>query len=167
MGLIDFVKDAGESLLERAGVEPTKGAEAAPAAKTQPAAPKPAPADLPKILARTVSLLEIPVEDLEISIEGDVAIVSGTTPTQADRERLVLVIGNTRSIAKVDDRVTVKKPEPESVFHTVAKGDTLSGIAKAHYGDPKKYPAIFEANRPMLKDPDKIYPGQVLRIPRL
>ena len=38
-------------------------------------------------------------------------------------------------------------------------------IAKAHYGDGNKYHVIFEANKPMLKDPNKIYPGQVLRIP--
>ena len=47
------------------------------------------------------------------------------------------------------------------------KGDTLSGIAKTVYGKASKYPVIFEANRPMLSDPDKIYPGQVLRIPPL
>ena len=56
-------------------------------------------------------------------------------------------------------------PEPEAVFYTVVSGDSLSKIAKAHYGDPMKYPVIFEANKPMLTDPDKIYPGQVLRIP--
>ena len=49
--------------------------------------------------------------------------------------------------------------------YTVVKGDTLSKIAKEMYGDASKYPVIFEANKPMLKDPDKIYPGQVLRIP--
>ena len=45
-------------------------------------------------------------------------------------------------------------------------GDTLSKIAKQFYGEPNKYSAIFEANKPMLKDPDEIYPGQMLRIPR-
>ena len=55
--------------------------------------------------------------------------------------------------------------ETASTFYTVQKGDSLSKIAKDHYGDASKYPQIFEANKPMLKDPDKIYPGQVLRIP--
>jgi nucleoid-associated protein YgaU len=59
----------------------------------------------------------------------------------------------------------VDAPEPEARFYTVAKGDTLSKIAKAEYGDANAYPAIFEANRPMLSHPDRIYPGQVLRIP--
>ena len=49
--------------------------------------------------------------------------------------------------------------------YTVAKGDTLSKIAKEFYGEANKYHQIFEANKPMLKDPDKIYPGQMLRIP--
>ncbi|MEL6867451.1 MAG: LysM peptidoglycan-binding domain-containing protein, partial [Bacteroidota bacterium] len=65
----------------------------------------------------------------------------------------------------VDDRITVTNPEPASTFYEVQKGDSLSKIAKAHYGDPMKYPQIFEANRPMLEHPDKIYPGQRLRIP--
>jgi len=52
-------------------------------------------------------------------------------------------------------------------MYTVKSGDSLSKIAKAHYGDAMKYPVIFEANKPQLTDPDKIYPGQVLRIPPL
>jgi len=61
----------------------------------------------------------------------------------------------------------VVTPEPEAQYHTVVKGDTLSKIAKTFYGDAMKYPVIFEANKPMLTHPDKIYPGQVLRIPAL
>lgn len=49
--------------------------------------------------------------------------------------------------------------------YTVKKGDTLSKISKEHYGDANQYMKIFEANRDQLKDPDKIYPGQELRIP--
>jgi len=61
--------------------------------------------------------------------------------------------------------MTVKNPTPEAKYHTVVKGDTLSKIAKEQYGDANAYMRIFEANKPMLKDPDKIYPGQLLRIP--
>jgi nucleoid-associated protein YgaU len=53
----------------------------------------------------------------------------------------------------------------QSRFYTVKSGDTLSKISKEFYSDPNRYNAIFEANKPMLEDPDKIYPGQVLRIP--
>ena len=139
MGAFDFTKDAGE-------------------------APEAAP-DLAPVLQRSIELLEIPVEDLKLSVNGDVVSVSGVCPSQADKERLVLVLGNTQGIAKVDDHLRVEKPEPEATFYTVVSGDSLSKIAKAHYGDAMKYPVIFEANKPMLKDPDKIYPGQVLRIP--
>ena len=62
-------------------------------------------------------------------------------------------------------QVDVVTPEPEARFYEVKKGDTLSKIAKDVYGDPMKYPTIFEANKPMLTHPDKIYPGQILRIP--
>jgi nucleoid-associated protein YgaU len=67
----------------------------------------------------------------------------------------------------VQDDLQVVSPAQQAVFYTVQRGDTLSKIAKAHYGDAMKYPVIFEANRPMLTDPDKIYPGQALRIPPL
>jgi nucleoid-associated protein YgaU len=61
----------------------------------------------------------------------------------------------------------VERPEPEATFYTVQRGDTLSKIAREHYGNASKYPVIFEANQPMLREPDKIYPGQKLRIPPL
>ena len=68
-------------------------------------------------------------------------------------------------MAEVENRLSVARAEPEAQFHTVARGDTLSAIAKKYYGNANQYPAIFEANKPMLSHPDKIYPGQVLRIP--
>ena len=55
--------------------------------------------------------------------------------------------------------------ESRTEFYTVVSGDTLGKIAERFYGDWSKYPTIFDANTPMLKDPDLIYPGQVLRIP--
>lgn len=65
----------------------------------------------------------------------------------------------------MEDEITVTNPEPEATFHVVQSGDTLSKISKDVYGDPMKYNTIFEANKPMLEHPDKIYPGQTLRIP--
>jgi nucleoid-associated protein YgaU len=151
MGLIDFIKDAGEMIFGQPG--------AAPAGDVK------GEADAGEALTKSVSALGIPVENLSIQVKGDVATVSGTAKTQADREKAVLVIGNTKGIAQVDDQLMVEKPEAEATYYTVQRGDTLSKIAREHYGDAAKYPAIFEANRPMLKDPDKIYPGQKLRIP--
>lgn len=113
---------------------------------------------------------------------GDTVVMEGTVPDQDTREKAVLVIGNVNGVARVDDRLQVGKQGADfsgvtstsstggnggwtSKTYTVESGDTLSGIAKKVYGDAGKYPQIFEANKPMLKDPDKIYPGQVLRIP--
>ena len=86
---------------------------------------------------------------------------------QAEREKVILAVGNVAGIARVDDRLEAKKKAPEAQMYTVVAGDSLSKIAKKFYGDAGKYHVIFEANKPMLKDPDKIYPGQVLRIPAL
>jgi nucleoid-associated protein YgaU len=91
--------------------------------------------------------------------------VAGTAPDQATKEKLVLALGNVAGVAAVEENVTAQAAEAEAVMYTVKKGDTLWAIAKAHYGEGSKYNAIFEANRPMLKDPDKIYPGQTLRVP--
>lgn len=107
------------------------------------------------------------VKNLLIELNDDTVVVQGQVESQEQREKIVLVLGNVEGVAAVDDRMTVVVPAPESVFYEVKKGDTLSKIAKAHYGDAMKYPVIFEANKPMLKDPDLIYPGQVLRIPSL
>ena len=70
-------------------------------------------------------------------------------------------------VSSVDDRLTVSNPAPESRWHTVVSGDNRLKIAKTYYGDPNRYPLIFEAKKPMLTHPDKIYPGQVLRIPAM
>ena len=69
------------------------------------------------------------------------------------------------SQAQVDERMTVEEQKPQATMYTVQPGDSLSKIAKAHYGNAMKYTVIFEANTPMLKDPNKIYPGQKIRIP--
>jgi nucleoid-associated protein YgaU len=118
-------------------------------------------------LVQHVIGLGLEIEGLRVKYDDGVAAVAGTCPTQADKEKVVLAVGNVEGVAQVDDRIVVEMPEPEAQYHTVVSGDTLSRIAKNVYGDAMKYPVIFEANKPMLSDPDKIYPGQVLRIPPL
>lgn len=157
MGFFSFVKNAGSKIFGRGGDE-TPHAEVDPkieAAKKTVA------------LVKRVRDLGIEIDALEITVYADQATVRGTTKSQADREKVILAVGNTHGIARVDDRIEVLVPEPEAVFYTVESGDTLSKIAKAQYGNAMKYPVIFEANKPMLTHPDKIYPGQVLRIPPL
>ena len=157
MGLIDFVKNAGEKLFSF-GRSDDKPEGQAPDLKKQRAA----------ALSGFISKLGFEAENLKVWVEGDkddTAVVRGQVPNQETREKIILALGNTEGIARVDDRLEVSAPEPEAVYYTVKSGDTLSKIAKEQYGNAMKYPEIFEANKPMLQDPDKIYPGQVLRIP--
>ncbi len=105
-------------------------------------------------------------KDLKIQVEGDMVKVDGSAVDQATKEKIVLALGNVDGIAKVEDNLTAAAGQAAN-FCTVTAGDTLSKIAKKQYGDANKYQAIFEANKPMLSHPDKIYPGQVLRIPAL
>lgn len=147
MGLFDFVKDAGEGLLNQLGKGFKEDSEA---------------------VTTKVKDLGLSVEGLSVEVDGDKAVVKGKAGTQAEREKAVVAVGNTPGIAQVDDQLDVdEEPKAESQYYKVKGGDSLSKIAKEFYGDTGKYPVIFEANKPMLKDPDKIYPGQVLRIPPL
>ena len=109
--------------------------------------------------------LGLDVEGLDIGVSAGRAPVRGSDSSQADREKIVLAIGNVEGVAQVEDLMEVDDSEPEAQFYTVQAGDSLSKIAKQFYGNAMKYPVIFEANKPMLTNPDKIYPGQVLRIP--
>jgi nucleoid-associated protein YgaU len=118
-------------------------------------------------LRRFVMGLGLEVDDLQVKFDDGVVTVSGTTKTQAEREKVVLALGNTEGVARVDDRLETAETAAEAQFYTVKKGDSLSKIAKEYYGDVMKYTVIFEANQPMLEDPNLIYPGQVLRIPSL
>ena len=101
---------------------------------------------------------------IEVGEAGRVK-VAGRGLSQEDKEKLILAVGNVEGVGEVEDAVETEDNTPPARFYTVKSGDTLSKIAKDYYGDAMKYPEIFEANKPMLSDPDKIYPGQVLRIP--
>ena len=160
MGLFSFIKNAGAKVFGIGKTEEEEAAENA-AKAAELAAAKAAK------LASAVDALGLKVEGLDIKVDGDLATVYGEAEDQATREKVVLVVGNTEGIASVDDQMTTAVQEPEAQFHTVVSGDTLGKIAKTYYGNAMKYPVIFEANKPMLSDPDKIYPGQVLRIPAL
>ena len=111
--------------------------------------------------------MELPIRNFDVDVEGDNVKVTGEVDSQEIREKVILTLGNVNGIATVTDNITVVIPEPEAVFYEVKSGDSLSKISKMHYGDAMKYNVIFEANKPMLKDPNLIYPGQVLRIPVL
>jgi nucleoid-associated protein YgaU len=107
--------------------------------------------------------LGLDAEGLEITVDGDQVKVSGNAVSQEMKEKVILAVGNVEGVSAVDDQIAGGEGEP--TFHTVEKGDTLSAIAQKTLGKASRYPEIFEANKPMLSHPDKIYPGQVLRIP--
>ncbi len=148
MGLITFIKDAGAKIF---------GGETSTEAKARKE----------QAIIDFVQKFELKVNDLSVDVDDDKATVKGVAESQADKEKVLLAVGNIKGIATVNDLIEVKIPEPEAKYYTVKSGDSLSKIAKEYYGNAMKYPVIFEANKPMLKDPNLIYPGQVLRIPPL
>jgi len=105
------------------------------------------------------------VKDLLVEEKEGKVILKGTARTQAEAEKAIIAAGNTPGVGEVESHIEVEEKAPEAQFYTVKSGDSLSKIAKEFYGDAMKYPMIFDANKPMLSDPDKIYPGQTLRIP--
>ena len=143
MGLWNFIKDAGKAI----GI----GGDEAPDADA---------------LKKEVADLGLDASGVDIETDGDTVKVSGKSLTQELREKIVLAVGNVAGVAAVEDNIEAEEPAPEAVFHAVDKGDTLWAVSKKAYGDGSKYMKSFEANKPMLSDPDKIYPGQVLRIPQ-
>jgi len=141
MGLWSFVKDSGKKLFG--------GGDSDPEVET---------------LKKEIEDLGLDASGVEISVEGDTVKLEGAAATDELKEKLILAVGNVEGVAAVQDETTSSGPEP--VFHTVKTGDTLWAIAEATMGNGAKYEEIFEANRPMLSHPDKIYPGQMLRIPQ-
>ena len=164
MGLMSFLKDAGEKLF---GSGEAKAAEeqvkAAPTPENRARLDQAAAAAIRTYIEK----LNLSATALSVSFDGATATctVSGSCSDQATKERILLAAGNVSGVSSVEDQLSVAAAAPEAQYHDVKSGDNLSKISKAFYGDPNKYMLIFEANRPMLSHPDKIYPGQKLRIP--
>ncbi len=166
MGLFDFLKSAGSKVLTKKNASTVKTKEIIKMEKELAAKQ----AELLKrqklvLLKGMVDSTGVKVRGLELDFNKDKVTVYGKVKTQADKEKVILSLGNVGGVARVDDRISVTKPEPQATFYTVKRGDSLSKIAKKLYGNPKLYKQIFEANKPMLKNPNLIYPGQTLRIP--
>lgn len=183
MGLFDFFKDAGEEPKADTAAEEIPQ-ETLDSLREQN-------------ISRSLAELDVDTGRVQVDVSGEIVVLEGQVASQEAMEKAVLCAGNQHGIAQVDCRIQIDEPEPEplpvgdvvipgradsasadnaapavspanpSTFYTVQSGDTLGKIAAAMYGNASKYTVIFEANKPMLTDPDKIYPGQSLRIPPL
>jgi len=150
MGLFSFIKNAGAKLFGNKE--------------------KMAEEERQKALLDHINGFSLRTEGVTASLSGSTVILEGEVDTLNEKNRIIMAAGNIEGIDGVDDRITLTEPVieiPETQFYTVIKGDWLSKISKKVYGSSKHYNEIFEANKPMLTDPDKIYPGQVLVIPEL
>jgi nucleoid-associated protein YgaU len=107
------------------------------------------------------------ISNLKVEFDKGIVTLGGTCDSHATKEKAVLLAGNVKGVESVNDALEAPDPVEPTEFYTIKKGDTLSRIAKNYYGSGSKYPVIFEANREVIKDPDLIYPGQVVRIPKL
>ena len=153
MGLISFIKTAGEKIFGKS--EEKKEQEKA------------------ELIAAHIKKFGFDTSDIQVNVDNDKVILKGNIDTVDNKNKIIVTAGNIEGISSVEDQIVVKNPpavappQPEKQFYTVKKGDYLSKISKEVYGDANKYNIIFEANKPMLRDPNLIYPGQVLVIPTL
>ncbi len=147
MGLFDFAKKVGAKIFG------ASEAQAAPAEE----------------LIKEAAKHGLDTSGVNVEVNGDKVVLTGNAMSMEQAEKIILAMGNTMGVAQIENKLAVNDAVAASKMYTVAKGDTLWKIAETNYGKGKggQYNVIFEANRPMLSHPDKIYPGQVLRIPSL
>lgn len=167
MGMFSFIKEAGEKLF---GIGEAKASQEVAKKEPTPVNLEAANQAAASAIADYVAKMHLTAQDLTIGFDAasSTVIVQGMADSAETKEKILLCCGNVAGVEHVQDQlgvVTAEVAEPEPVFYTVVRGDTLSKIAKDFYGNANAYNAIFKANEPMLTHPDKIYPGQMLRIP--
>lgn len=145
MGLLDFARDVGRQLFDT-------DAEAADNIKQH------------------IEIRMSGVQNVDVEFDGGVATICGDCDSQAIKDQVILLAGNVQGVEKVvADGLIAPEPAPEEVskdeVYEIKSGDTLGAIAKQFYGQASQYMRIFEANRDIIDDPNKIYPGQKIRIP--
>ncbi len=143
MGFFDFIKDAGAKILGKGDDNE----------------------NVKKLIEDEKETM--PIDDLDVKVEGDTVYLSGKAKSAEDKVKAALIAGNIEGVSKVnaDALETDDAQVIEDLFYEIQKGDSLWKIAEIYYKDGSRYKEIFEANREVIKDPDKIYPGQMIRIP--
>lgn len=163
MGLFSFIKDAGKKIF---------GSHEEEVAKNPGIQPDVIAQNQKDAVRRYIDSVGLDINNFDFTLDGSGKLtLTGECATKADYEKVALTAGNIAGVAEVDNNMTIAAVETleqkDSTYYTVEKGDSLWKIAEHNYQDGSKYPVIFEANKPMIKDADEIYPGQVLRIPAL
>jgi nucleoid-associated protein YgaU len=161
MGLFSFVKEWGKKIFKskEEHEEEAPGVQPDVIAATQKEAVK-----------KYIDSIGLDIANFDFTLDGNGHLtLTGECATKADYEKVALTAGNIAGVASVDNQMTIadqaSTEQADAALYTVEKGDTLWEIAEKNYGNGAKYNVIFEANQPMIKDADEIYPGQVLRIP--
>ncbi|KVW36564.1 peptidase M23 [Burkholderia ubonensis] len=153
MGLLSFIKEAGEKLLGHADAQAAED----PNAANQTAA---------DAIKHYIDTQGLDTSNLTVAFDGASRTVtlSGSVADLDTKAKVKVSAGNVQGVAGVNDD-DLQPDDPEVQYHDVVSGDNLWKIAEKYYGDGTKNTAIFEANKPMLSSPDRIYPGQKLVIP--
>jgi nucleoid-associated protein YgaU len=122
-------------------------------------------------IARSVMGTGIKPTGFHVDFQNGIAHVRGSVTSEADHRSVLVAVRAIAGVREVKDEIQVGGAAAAGTTslggksYTVRKGDTLSEIAKDHYGKASEFKRIFEANRDVLSDPDKIQVGQVLKLP--
>lgn len=144
MGLFDFAKNIGKKLFG------DNDADAADKIKTHIEVDNPG------------------IQNLSVELDDGVVKLSGDVSDSTALEKVVLLAGNVEGVSEVQlDNVLGAKPSNDVEYYEIRKGDSLWKVAEKVYGNGAKYTEIFNANKEVIKDPDLIYPGQKIRIPKV
>jgi len=153
MSLLDYVKDVGHSLF---------GNDDSAAEKI-----------------KEYLLADNPgIDGLGVSYQKGFVTLTGASKTWDAVEKAILMAGNVKGVGRVISNIVVAEDAATAPaelggaaasgagqYYEIKPGDTLSAIAKHYLGDANAWPTLFAANREVIKDPDKIFPGQKIRIP--
>ncbi len=106
------------------------------------------------------------VNNVAVSVNDGVATISGDADSAEAKQKAILMAGNVKGVERVEDNISAPEATENVDYYLVEEGDSLWKIAEKTLNDGSKYEMIFEANREVIQDPDRIFVGQKLRIPQ-